>query len=142
MKHRLPTRFCAPEVLPFPWSSGAHVHHPSPPGPENLSCQDPTVHRTHLLVVIVPAQPPRVNICSSSSAGSLGVPLHWSMKSESRAVCLRFAPPTAGSGEGSPWSHPLEASFPGGTDRHVAIPVQPPTPSETAKPGLRPSYRF
>ena len=67
--------------------------------------------------------------------GALGVPFHWSMKSESRAVCLCFAPPTAGSGEGSPWSHPLKASFPGGVDRHVAIPVQPPTPSQTATPG-------
>lgn len=57
------------------------------------------------------------------------------MKSESRAVCLRFAPPTAGSGEGSPWSHPLEASFPIVADRHVAVPVQPPTPSQTAAPG-------
>ena len=67
--------------------------------------------------------------------GALGVPVHWSMKSGSRAVCLRFGPQTAGSGVDAPWSHPIEASFPGGVDRHVAITVRPPQPSETAKPG-------
>ena len=35
----------------------------------------------------------------------------------------------------APWSHPIEASFPGGVESHVTIPVQPPSPSETAKPG-------
>ena len=69
------------------------------------------------------------------TAGALGVPVHWSMKSDSRAVSLRFGPATAGSGVDAPWSHPIEASFPGGVESHVAIPVQPPSPSETAKPG-------
>ena len=69
-------------------------------------------------------------------AGALGVPLHWSVKSDSRAVCLRFGPDTAGSsGGGAPWSHPVETASPGGLDRHVAIPVLPPAPAETAKPG-------
>lgn len=67
--------------------------------------------------------------------GALGVPVHWSMKSESRAVCLRFGPQTAASSSNAPWSHPVEASFPGGVDHHVAIPVAPPEPAETAKPG-------
>ncbi len=71
----------------------------------------------------------------SVPTGSLGVAVHWSMKSDSRAVCLRFGPQTAGSGVNAPRSHPIEASFPGGVDRHVAIPVQPPQPSETARPG-------
>ncbi len=69
------------------------------------------------------------------STGALGVAVHWSMRSDSRAVCLRFGPRTSGSGVNAPWSHPIEASFPGGVDRHVAIPVQPPQPSETARPG-------
>jgi len=65
------------------------------------------------------------------------VAVHWSMRSDSRAVCLRFGPQTAGSGVNAPWSHLIEASFPGGGgwDRHVAIPVQPPQPLETARPG-------
>ena len=68
-------------------------------------------------------------------AGAAGVPVHWSVGSGSRAVCLRFAPHTAGSKADAPWSHPIQASFPAGVDRHVAIPVQPPQPSETAEPG-------
>ncbi len=68
-------------------------------------------------------------------AGALGVAVHWSMKSDSRAVCLGFGPQTAASGVNAPWSHPIEASFLGEVDRHVAIPVQPPQPSETATPG-------
>jgi len=47
-------------------------------------------------------------------AGALGVAVHWSMRSDSRAVCLRFGPQTAGSGVNAPWSHLIEASFPGG----------------------------
>ena len=74
-------------------------------------------------------------ITADMKAGALGVAVHWSMKSDSRAVCLRFGPQTAGSGVNAHWSHPIEASFPGGVDRHVAIPVQPPQPSETARPG-------
>ncbi|DBB13379.1 TPA: hypothetical protein ACH3X3_005112 [Trebouxia sp. C0006] len=73
--------------------------------------------------------------CIDVPTGALGVAVHWSMKSDLRAVCLRFGPQTAGSGVTAPWSHPVEASFPGGVDRHVAIPVQPPQPSETARPG-------
>ncbi|KAL3132004.1 hypothetical protein ABBQ32_14227 [Trebouxia sp. C0010 RCD-2024] len=73
--------------------------------------------------------------CMDVPVGALGVPVHWSVKSESRAVCLRFGPDTAGSKEGAPWSHPVETAFPGGFDRHVAIPVIPPAPAETAKPG-------
>ena len=68
-------------------------------------------------------------------AGALGVAVHWSMKSDMRAVCLRFGPQTPGSGVNAPWSHPIKASFPGGVDRHVAIPVQPPHTPETARPG-------
>ena len=67
--------------------------------------------------------------------GAVGVPVHWSTKSESRSVCLRFGPKTAGSHADAPWSHPVEAAFPAGLDRHVAIPVIPPEPTETAKPG-------
>ena len=73
-------------------------------------------------------------------AGALGVAVHWSMKSDSQAVCLRFGPQTAGSGANAPWSHPIEASVPGRVDRHVAIPVQPPQPSETARPGDSSAY--
>ena len=57
------------------------------------------------------------------------------MKTDSRSVCLRFGPKTAGSSPDAPWSHPIEATFPSGLDRHVAIPVTPPKPQETAKPG-------
>lgn len=63
------------------------------------------------------------------------MPVHWSIKSESRAVCLRFGPQTAASSSNAPWSHPVEAAFPGGVDHHVAIPVAPPEPADTAKPG-------
>ncbi|DBB13347.1 TPA: hypothetical protein ACH3X3_005082 [Trebouxia sp. C0006] len=73
--------------------------------------------------------------CIDVPTGALGVTVHWSMKSNPRAVCLRFGPQTAGSGVNAPWSHPIDASFPGGVDRHVAIPVQPPQPFETARPG-------
>ncbi|DBA65520.1 TPA: hypothetical protein ACH3X2_003176 [Trebouxia sp. C0005] len=72
--------------------------------------------------------------CIDVPTRALGVAVHWSIKSDSRAVCLRFGSQTAGSGVNVPWSHPIEASFPGGVGRHVAIPVQPPQPSETARP--------
>jgi len=74
-------------------------------------------------------------ITVETRAGALGVAVHWSMKSDSRAVCLRFGPQTAGSAVNAPWSHPNEASFPGGVDRHLATSVQPSQPSETARPG-------
>ena len=37
-------------------------------------------------------------------------------------------PSDTGSGVNAPWSHPNEASFPAGVEKHVAIPVQPPQP--------------
>ncbi|DBB13333.1 TPA: hypothetical protein ACH3X3_005068 [Trebouxia sp. C0006] len=37
-------------------------------------------------------------------------------------------PSDTGSGVNAPWSNPNEASFPGGVEKHVAIPVQPPQP--------------
>ncbi|DBA72324.1 TPA: hypothetical protein ACH3X2_010565 [Trebouxia sp. C0005] len=52
--------------------------------------------------------------CIDAPTGALGVAVHWSMKSDSWAVCLRFGPQTAGSGVNAPWSHPIEASLPGG----------------------------
>ncbi|KAL0023442.1 hypothetical protein WJX79_002822 [Trebouxia sp. C0005] len=52
--------------------------------------------------------------CIDVPTGALGVAVHWSMKSDSRAVCLRFGPQTAGSGVNAPWSHPIETSVPGG----------------------------
>ena len=57
------------------------------------------------------------------------------MKSDLQAVCLRFGPQTAGSGVNAPWSHPIEVYSPGGVDSHMAIPVQPSQPSETARSG-------
>ncbi len=88
-------------------------------------------------VQIIPARLTHVSevITVDMKAGAVGVAVHWSMMLDSRAVCLRFGPQTVGSGRTAPWSHPIEASFPGGVDQHVAIPVQPPQPSETARPG-------
>ena len=87
-----------------------------------------TASHFHKLIVAILKQ-------AIEHTGALGVPVHWSVKSESRAVCLRFGVQTAASSSGAPWSHPVEAAFPGGVDHHVAIPVVPPEPAETAKPG-------
>ncbi len=95
---------------------------------------------THMQIILATLIYVYEVITVDMKAGALGVAVHWSMKSDSRAVCLRFGPQTAGSGANAPWSHPIEASFPGGVDRHVAIPVQPPQPFETARPGDSSAY--
>ncbi|KAK9819963.1 hypothetical protein WJX72_004515 [[Myrmecia] bisecta] len=88
-----------------------------PPGLKSVS-SDPSVDWTS---------------CMDLPAGAVGLPLHWSLKTDRRALCLRFAPETP-SQAAAPWSHPVEADFPNGTDRYVAIPVLPPPEASAAQP--------
>lgn len=58
-------------------------------------------------------------------AGGTGVPLHWSLQSETRRVCLRFAPDSPGEA-GPQWSHPLELEKAlSSTARYISLPVRP-----------------
>ena len=58
-------------------------------------------------------------------AGGAGIPLHWSLQSETRRVSLRFAPD--GPGEAGPqWSHPLELEKAlSSTSHYISLPVRP-----------------
>lgn len=58
-------------------------------------------------------------------SGSSGIPLHWSLQADSRAVCFRFAP--EGPNEPGPqWSHPvdLEKAL-NAAARFASLPVRP-----------------
>ena len=61
---------------------------------------------THMQIILATLIYVYEVITVDMKAGALGVAVHWSMKSDSRAVCLRFGPQTAGSGVNAPWSHP------------------------------------
>ena len=55
----------------------------------------------------------------------MGIPLHWSLQSDTRRVCLRFAPDSPGEA-GPQWSHPLELEKSlSSTARYISLPVRP-----------------
>ena len=59
------------------------------------------------------------------TAGGTGVPLHRSLQSETRRVCLRFAPDSPGEA-GPQWSHPLELEKALiSTAQYISLPVRP-----------------
>ena len=58
-------------------------------------------------------------------AGATGIPLHWALHTDKRAVCLRFAPEDR-SDLSAPWSHSVQIGQAGKGDQHVAIPVRVP----------------
>ena len=58
-------------------------------------------------------------------AGGAGIPLHWSLQSETRQVSLRFAPDSPGEA-GPQWSHPLELEKAlSSTSHYISLPVRP-----------------
>ena len=56
------------------------------------------------------------------------------MTADHRAVCLRFTPSNKEEGT-APWSCPIAVDFPAGKDRHVAIPIRPPTSAAASTSG-------
>ncbi len=61
-------------------------------------------------------------------------PLQWGMAADCRAVCLRFTPNNKEEST-APWSCPIAVDFPAGKDRHVAIPIRPPTSAAASASG-------
>ena len=58
-------------------------------------------------------------------AGGTGIPLHWSLQAERRAVCFRLAP-EAPNEAGPQWSHPIELDRGlSASARFVTLPVRP-----------------
>lgn len=68
--------------------------------------------------------------------GGTGIPLHWSLQADSRAVCFRFAP--EGPNEPGPqWSHPIELEKAlNATARFVSLPVRPAAAAAEPEPPL------
>ena len=59
------------------------------------------------------------------SAGGMGIPLHWSLQAERRAVCFRLAPESPNEA-GPQWSHPTEVDQAlSASARFVTLPVRP-----------------
>ena len=76
-----------------------------------MSCHN-TAHTSRLYKALLPA-------------GGTGIPLHWSLQSDTRKVCLRFAPDSPGEA-GPQWSHPLELEKSlSSTARYISLPVRP-----------------
>ncbi len=61
---------------------------------------------------------------SAARPGTLGVPLHWSLPVDRRAVCFRLAPESARE-PGARWSHPVEPESLHPACRHIALPAPP-----------------
>jgi hypothetical protein len=63
-------------------------------------------------------------------AGGNGIPLHWSLQADSRALCFRFAPDSPGE-PGPQWSHPIELENAlNSSSRFISLPVRPPSATE------------
>ena len=69
-------------------------------------------------------------------AGATGIPLHWALHTDKRAVCLRFAPEDR-SDLSAPWSHSVQVGQAGKADQHVAIPVTVPGKDQQGEADLK-----
>ncbi|KAK9827173.1 hypothetical protein WJX74_009221 [Apatococcus lobatus] len=72
--------------------------------------------------------------CMELPADAGARPLQWGMTADHRAVCLRLTPNNKEEGT-APWSCPIAVDFPAGKDRHVAIPIRPPTSAAASTSG-------
>ena len=71
-----------------------------------------------------------------SRVGGTGIPLHWSLQADTRAVCFRFA--LEGPNEPGPqWSHPIELEKAlNSTARFISLPVRPAAAAAEPEPPL------
>lgn len=77
----------------------------------------------------------RTSDARSYHAGATGIPLHWALHTDKRAVCLRFTPEDR-SNLSAPWSHSVQVGQAGKADQHVAIPVRVPSKDQQGKADL------
>ncbi len=68
--------------------------------------------------------------------GGTGIPLHWSLQADSRAVCFRFAPECPNE-PGPQWSHPVELEKAlNASARFISLPVRPASVAAEPEPPL------
>lgn len=67
--------------------------------------------------------------------GGAGIPLHWSLGADTRAVRLRFAPEAPNEAAAPRWSYPvdLDRALSAATSRFVSLPVRLPAAQVGAK---------